>query len=205
MENFTRPTMQKNHKTKVQKLSVVETPEAIANKNNLESYLDFSSLSSIQKILLKTDGTVTLLLELWLSESIRLTKLSERVISLEQNNPSLGVPSGERVLERKILLQGETSKKNLVYAESLIVLNRLEKNFATKLLNTEETIGKLWINSKLETFREILSITQEQAGSLANYFNIESQDLLMSRTYRIFSNKTPIMLITEKFPKIFLQ
>jgi chorismate-pyruvate lyase len=205
MENFTRPTMQKNHKTKVQKLSVVETPEAIENKNNLESYLDFSSLSSIQKILLKTDGTVTLLLELWLSESIRLTKLSERVISLEQNNPSLGVPSGERVLERKILLQGETSKKNLVYAESLIVLNRLEKNFATKLLNTEETIGKLWINSKLETFREILSITQEQAGSLANYFNIESQDLLMSRTYRIFSNKTPIMLITEKFPKIFLQ
>jgi chorismate-pyruvate lyase len=205
MENFTRPTMQKNHKTKVQKFSVVETPEAIANKNNLESYLDFSSLSSIQKILLKTDGTVTLLLELWLSESIRLTKLSERVISLEQNNPSLGVPSGERVLERKILLQGETSKKNLVYAESLIVLNRLEKNFATKLLNTEETIGKLWINSKLETFREILSITQEQAGSLANYFNIESQDLLMSRTYRIFSNKTPIMLITEKFPKIFLQ
>jgi chorismate-pyruvate lyase len=46
-----------------------------------------------------------------------------------------------------------------------------------------------------------LDCGKEKANDLAEYFNIEKDDFLIFRTYRVIANHKPIMLITEKFPE----
>ncbi len=65
-------------------------------------------------------------------------------------------------------------------------------------------MGKLWKIHKIETYKEIISSFREPAGSaVAACFGISARDTLLCRTYRVFSNRKPIMIITEKFPEFF--
>ena len=55
----------------------------------------------------------------------------------------------------------------------------------------------------METFKEIIDLSQEPAGDLSEYFQINQDEKLFSRTYRVFSQGQPIMMITEKFPESY--
>jgi len=107
------------------------------------------------------------------------------------------------VLERQILLCGKTSRRNWLYADSIIVLERVEERFREKLIKSHTPIGKLWVEHKTETFKEIVTYAREQAGDLSDYFDIKREDKLLSRTYRVFSHQKPVMMITEKFPESY--
>jgi chorismate-pyruvate lyase len=148
--------------------------------------IDPSSLSPFQKILLIADGTLTNILEAFLNEPIGIVKLSEEIVSIPGDIQALEIKAGTFVLERKILLQGKTSQRNWLYAASVIVLERIEEKFREKLIKSHTPIGKLWIEHKTETFKEIFTYSREQAGNLANYFEIQKEDKLLSRTYRVF-------------------
>jgi chorismate-pyruvate lyase len=104
-------------------------------------------------------------------------------------------------MERQILLQGKTSLRNWLYADSIIVLERVEERFREKLIKSHIPIGKLWREHKTETFKEIVIYALEQAGDLSDYFDIKREDKLLRRTYRVFSDRQPVMMITEKFPE----
>jgi chorismate-pyruvate lyase len=166
-----------------------------------DSQIDPSKLGPFQKILLITDGTLTNLLEAFLNEPIGVVKLSEKIVSITTDILPLEIKAGTEVLERQILLCGKTSRRNWLYADSIIVLERVEEKFREKLIESHTPIGKLWVKHKTETFKEIVTYAREQAGNLANYFDIEREDKLLSRTYRVFSNRQPVMTITEKFPE----
>jgi len=130
-----------------------------------------------------------------------VVKLSEKIVSITADILPLEIKAGTEVLERQILLCGKTSRRNWLYADSIIVLERVEEKFREKLIESHTPIGKLWVKHKTETFKEIVTYAREQAGNLANYFDIEREDKLLSRTYRVFSNRQPVMTITEKFPE----
>jgi chorismate-pyruvate lyase len=66
-------------------------------------------------------------------------------------------------------------------------------------------MGRLWLEHRLETFKEILRMYREPAGNLASYFKIQGEAQLLCRTYLVFSNRQPIIMITEKFPEDFFQ
>jgi len=165
--------------------------------------IDLAQLSRFQRILLTTEGTLTEILEAYLFEKIEVIKLAEQLVSSGENSSSLEVVTGQELITRKILLQGKKSKQNWVYAESIIVPERLEKKFVERLTTSHTPIGKLWLEYKIEVFKEIMSSTRETAGDLSRYFPITPQDFLLSRTYRVFSNRKPIMMITEKFPETY--
>ncbi len=165
--------------------------------------LDLAGLTILQKIFLTTDGTLTKLLEVCLSEPMQLVKLSEKIISLEADLLPLEVEAGHSVIDRKILLQGEKSRHNWLYATSIIVPDRLTEPLRTELMSSTQTLGNLWLIYKLETFKEQVALIREPAAELAGYFQISRTDSLLSRVYRVFSNRTPIMLITEKFPESY--
>jgi len=165
--------------------------------------IDPAQLSPFQRVVLTTDGTLTELLEAYLFEKIHLLKLAERVVLTTQEIPALDLPVGREVIERKILLQGQLTKTNWLYAESIIVPDRLDEKFKEKLLQSQAPIGKLWLEYKVETFKEIIASTREPAKDLASYFQINRQDNLLGRTYVVFSNRQPIMMITEKFPESY--
>ncbi|NER93920.1 MAG: DUF98 domain-containing protein [Symploca sp. SIO1B1] len=169
------------------------------------SHIEPSKLSTFQRILLTTDGTLTEILEAYLFEQIKIVKLSEKLISIEQPIPHLELPSGSEVIERKILLQGKISRKNFIYAESILVPERLENNFKNELFKSQTPLGRLWLEHKMETFKEIIDSIEEAADELGFYFKIEKEERMLSRTYRVFSHRKPIMMITEKFPESYFR
>ena len=166
-------------------------------------HIDPSRLSTFQRIILTTDGTLTEILEAYLYEKIKLVKLAEALMPLASALPMLEVDAGTPVIQRRILLQGKISHRNWVYAESVIVPDRLDERYRERLLKSEESIGRLWLEHRVETFKEIVDSCRETARDCGEYFRILPTDLLLSRTYRVFSHGHPIMLITEKFPETF--
>ena len=167
------------------------------------SHIDPSKLSTFQRILLTTDGTLTEILEAYLLEKIQVVKLSEGLVSITRDLPQLELKRGSEVIERKILLQGKISRKNFIYAESILVPDRLDDNFKDELLKSKTPLGRLWLEHKIETFKEIVDSSKELAANLSAYFPINNEDNMLSRSYRVFSKRQPIMMITEKFPESY--
>lgn len=167
------------------------------------SHINPALLSTFQRIILTTDGTLTEILEAYLYEKIKLVKLAEAMLPLAERLGVLDVEAETQVIQRRVLLQGKISHRNWVYAESVIVPDRLDEIYRERLLKSEESIGRLWLEHRVETFKEIVGSGRELAGEKASYFHIRPTDLLLSRTYRVFSKGLAIMMITEKFPETF--
>ena len=173
------------------------------NQSLTRSHINPSKLSTFQRIVLTTDGTLTEILEAYLFEKIQVAKLSEGLVSITQDIPPLEVKSGSEVIERKILLRGKISRKNFIYAESILVTDRLDEKFKDELLHSRTPLGRLWLEHKYETFKEIVDTAEESAGELSFYFPIKPEEKVLSRTYRVFSKRKPIIMITEKFPESY--
>ncbi len=168
------------------------------------SHIDPSALSTFQRILLTTDGTVTDMLESYFSEQIQLIKLSETLKPIAQDIPVMQLKKGTEVIDREILLRGRISRKNYIYAESIVVIERLDEDFRNELLKTKTPIGKLWLEHRIESFKEIVDSGKEPAPEkLAHYFRIEPNINLLFRTYCVLTNRQATMMITEKFPESF--
>ena len=166
-------------------------------------YTGAPDLSSFQRILLKANGTVTAMLEAYLSEPIQVVKLSENLAKMELKLPNIKLNQEEQVIARKVLLQGKISRRNFIYADSLILINNLDERFSHQLLNTKIPIGKLWSEQKVETFKEIIDTGIEPANKLSNYFCIEPEENILFRTYSVSSQGKITMIITEKFPESY--
>ncbi len=167
------------------------------------NYTQATDINSFQRILLKANGTVTAMLEAYLSEPIQVIKLSENLAKMELELPKIKLNKEEQVIARKVLLQGKISRRNFIYADSLILINNLDERFSHQLLNTKIPIGKLWSEQKVETFKEIIDTGIEPANELSNYFSIEPEENILFRTYSVSSQGKITMIITEKFPESY--
>jgi chorismate-pyruvate lyase len=165
------------------------------------SHIDPTTLSTFQRVLLTTDGTVTDILEAYLLEQIRIVKLAEKLILSPVDNRFMDFAAGTEIIDRSVLLQGKISRKNFIYAESVIVPSRLEAAFQRELLETKTPIGKIWMEQRVETFKEIKDSALEASQDLSEYFLISPSDRLLSRTYCVYTNNQAVMMITEKFPE----
>ncbi len=182
----------------------MHSPNKNTIRGNLQTstyYIGTSNLTPFQRILMKANGTVTAMLEAYLSEPIQVVKLSENLAKIELKLPNIQLNPEEQVIARKVLLQGKKSSRNFIYADSLILINNLEERFRHQLLNTNIPIGKLWSEQKVETFKEIIDSGIEPANELSNYFGIETEENLLFRTYSVSSQGKITMIITEKFPE----
>lgn len=168
-----------------------------------QSHINPARLSPFQRILLTTDGTVTDILEAHLQEQIRLVKLSENLGPAGEPSEHMNYDADTEILKRTVLLQGKISRKNFIYAESVIVPERLSAEFKSALIDTRTPIGKIWIELRVETFKEIKGSSIENALNKAHHFQIAPNAKLLSRTYCVFTNQLPVMMITEKFPESY--
>jgi chorismate-pyruvate lyase len=165
-------------------------------KNNI----DPANLSTLQRILLSTDGTLTEILEAYFLEQIVLVKLSEHMFAAPADIAELHAYEGDQLIQRRILLQGAQTKQNYVYADSFIVVDRIDERMKQDLLDSKIPLGRLWLQHRMETFKEMMNIDSKPAGELCSYFDIAPEDRIFSRSYRVFSKRTPIIFITEIFP-----
>lgn len=157
-------------------------------------------LTRLQKILMTTDGTVTHILEAWSGERIRVEKLEHTEVMATIDDPVLGMSGPEMVIRRIILLQGAVSGQNYLYADSVMLPDRFDAGLAERLRSTDEPVGRLMVEARLETFREVLHCGQEPAGACAVHFCVDPASPLLVRTYLVILHSRPVMRITEKFP-----
>lgn len=153
------------------------------------------------RILLATDGTLTHILEAYANERIGLVKLSHSLVTDPSVRSGLGLDGDEVALRRIILLRGAESGAAYVYADSVVMLDRLPSSVAEGLLDTDIPIGKLLCACRAETYREILSAGEEHDEGVAAHFGLDGSETLVSRTYQIVHEERPIVRITEKFPR----
>jgi len=156
-------------------------------------------LTLFQKILLTTDGTVTELLGLYTGEAIRARKLAQSLgpgLAL----PHLACPADAPVLHREIVLMGVASGCAHLYAESAFVFERFSPAIRHGLLHTEQPIGLLWREARLEMHREIVDRRIERCAKTSAWFGLPPETLLLARTYLIVHGREPLGVITEKFP-----
>lgn len=173
------------------------TDETLNNKFGNTRY---GNLSLHQRIVLNNGGSLTKLLEDLFEEELQLEKLQEVVRPSEETDSLMQIEKGQQVISRKILLAGAESQINHLYAESQIIPDNLDEEFADLLLNSNIPIGKLWEMLKVETYKTLLAWGDEKADFNAVHFNIPAGDMLLYRTYLVYSKRKPVMKITEKFP-----
>jgi len=163
---------------------------------------DLDDLGVVQRLLLATDGTLTHILEAYIGERVRLVKLHQHLVTDPAERVASQLNDGERGLRRVILLRGSGSDITFVYAESLVLLDRLPPLVADGLLESEVPIGKLLWRCRAETFREITDVWERHDSGTAAHFGLGASDSLVSRKYQIVADGRPIAIITETFPKV---
>ena len=161
--------------------------------------IDPARLSPLQRILLITDGTLTEILEAHFLEPIELVKLSQQVFVSNADLPASFVAPGESVLERKIKLRGSRSRRVYVYAESLLLVDRLDRQFRAELMESDVPLGRLWHKFRLETYKELVSIGCRPAAGLDTCLDCPEDSHVLTRTYDVISARVRLMRISEYF------
>lgn len=157
-------------------------------------------LSPFQRALLVFDGSVTKLIEAYTMEPVEVIRISQAIQQLASDNSWLQVSEGTKVLARQVILRGTYSHRTHVYAVSLLVHERLPDHIKVRLGKEGPGLGRMMIDSRMETFREILWYGMERLSNLPEKVGYLADEEFLSRTYRIIVNKEPIMLINERFP-----
>lgn len=149
--------------------------------------VDFATLSPYHRCLLITDGNVTSLLEAYALEPTRTRCLDQQP---GQPTPSqvrwLCLDAGTTTVARRVVIEGVRSNAAYLSASSLLVPGRLPASFVDSLSYGQASIGTALIKAALEHRRELL------------WFN-HSRGSVASRTYRVFVQGSPVLLITEEF------
>jgi chorismate-pyruvate lyase len=167
--------------------------------------IDTAPLTRFQRLLMGADGTVTHILEAYADEPVEVVKLHQGVEVATDADLDLRLSADDEVLRRRVLLRGRHSRRPLLYAEATVAIARVERSFLDGLVGTDRPIGLLLAENRTETFREVLVMDREPAGSLGTHFAVEPTAELLFRTYRILSRRRPVMVITEKFPTDFFR
>ncbi|MBK5967040.1 4-hydroxybenzoate synthetase [Thiocystis minor] len=153
--------------------------------------LPLSLLPPFLRALLVTDGTVTKILEAYFWEPVAVDTLEQRFEIATEAVTWIDVAPGDRCLVRDARLRGTDSGSNFAEAFSLIRIDLIPPGFRQRLIDREIGIGVLIRDSGLESYREVLDVGLDQTADGA---------AAVFRTYRIFIDKQPVILITEFFP-----
>lgn len=155
--------------------------------------------SRLRAALENTNGSVTEFLEQLVGESIDARAHHHEMIVAPTSN-RLNVPEGEPLLQRAATLCGRTSGSAYVYAESLIATNRLPTSFCHRLESSIDPIGRILDEMGIAVTRTNMDVPDAFATSRPVGDELV-RDYLLARTYRIETQRKPLMVINEWFLK----
>jgi chorismate--pyruvate lyase len=159
---------------------------------------DIRDLHRDLRILIATDGTLTRMLSIVANDDIALQIIDQKPIAPSAPE-SKQLPSG-RILQRDILLRGQTSGIPYVAAESLLAIDLLPSSMVTALTKTDRTLGEVMVASGLETFKEAATVWRGALpGWVATTGYQDSRSDTLSRRYRVIIGGQPAIIITEHF------
>ena len=166
--------------------------------------INLARLTPFQRGLLVTDGTVTRFVEAYTLAPVEVALLQQAKQTLPTEHTWLQLPAGAEVISRQVVLQTHSQEESSptihTYADSLIVLQRLPTSILNGLKSDKQGLGGLLQCSGLETRRELLWCGIEVLTDLPSAIAHLEGEKFINRTYRVFANQKPLMLINEKFP-----
>ena len=120
----------------------------------------------------------------------------------------LEVVTGDKVLQREVILKGQNSNKVYASARSTVSLKHLPTEVGEALEKGEIGIGELLREKGIETYRDIFNINylsrnnnDEMLALLSSITPSEtSSDKILTRSYRIRVNGQAAIIVTEYFP-----
>jgi chorismate-pyruvate lyase len=174
----------------------------VANYDKPENVeqVNLRTLSAFQRALLVIDGTVTKFIEAVTMEPVEVKQIKQSLEQLSKRQELLLADEGTGIIARQVLLQGKYSYRLYAHASSLIVPERLPPAERSGIENSGQGLGRILNMAKTEQYRELLWYGKEYPRELPG----TKPELLargfLSRTYRIYCNNMPVMLINEKFP-----
>jgi chorismate-pyruvate lyase len=159
-------------------------------------------LSTLQRVLVTYDGTMTRLLEAFAAEPVDVLKLRQSYETpTVREVAALDVGVETPILHREVVLQGVVTGRALLHARAVLVAERLPPSMIRALEITQEPIGNLLAAHRTETFREILEVGATPAGAAGRHFSIPPTAEMIYRICRISCQRRPIVLVTEQFPR----
>ncbi len=150
-----------------------------------------SDLPPFLRALLVTDGTVTKILEAYFWEPVAVDTLEQHFEAALEPVPWIQVECGDPCLVRDARLRGTDTGRSFAEAFSLIRIELIPAGFRQRLIDREIGIGVLIRDSGLESYREVLDVGLDRTAE---------GEAAVFRTYRIFIDGQPVILITEYFP-----
>ncbi len=152
------------------------------------------------RLLLVTDGTVTELLEALTGEPIGLG-LKKQSVDRTENHPAMAPPDGHSAcLYRRITLRGEKTGQDWLYAESVILHQRLGPDARQMLEQRQIPLGAILDRQLPDNHREILDCGYRDNSAAADHLGLEKDHAFLYRVYRILVQTRPVAVITEWFP-----
>ena len=162
--------------------------------------VDPAGLSPLLRALLTIDGTVTQFLESYQAEPVQVELIDQQACAAGASATWLACEEAEAALRRRSILVGTESNRLYAFAESVIATSRLAPGMREALVAEPGGLGKIILDSALETRREALWFGSEPACELPPQVQIYGPTAFLTRSYRIFAGGLPMMQITERFP-----
>lgn len=160
-----------------------------------------AKLSKAQQLLLRTDGSVTTLLEVLTGKPVVVTTLLQQVVKADTDQAvDLDIAEGDNINYRVVVLKNEDDDRPLIYAESYTPIGRLQKDFRHDLMKADIPIGRIMTQRKIESRREIRSVEETLNEELSDLFGVPHNIPMLSRTYDIINHGMVLIRITETFP-----
>ncbi|HEY0508220.1 MAG TPA: chorismate pyruvate-lyase family protein [Blastococcus sp.] len=115
-------------------------------------------LGLLERILMTSDGTVTIMLEQIVGEPIATAGLAHSVAPVDPDTAAVLPFPVSSLIRRTTRLVGASTGTLYVRATSVFSPDALPKRVCAALRRTDEPIGRLLRRERVESFREILSI-----------------------------------------------
>ncbi|MCK9580343.1 MAG: beta-ribofuranosylaminobenzene 5'-phosphate synthase [Methanoregula sp.] len=159
-------------------------------------------ISTVQKFLLGTDGSVTQLLESVTGKKVVIRTLVQEVVPADRAAAdNLSIAEGDPVNHRIVEIKTEENGEVLIYAISDTPLARLSPEFKDDLMKADIPIGRIIRQHHIEARREILNARVTPAtDETGRVFAINKNEPVLSRQYQIIHEKKPLIFIEEQFP-----
>lgn len=174
-----------------------------AGREAIECFLPEDEIRKLDRdlrILIASNGTLTRILGIVADDEVVVQIVEQHVHGAAPQISGLEQLPGGRILQRRILLNGRSSGRSFVAAESLVAVDLLPHAITTALLETERPIGEIMASSALETFKEAADVWIGRPPdwlALAGYQT--SKPAIVARRYRVISGGQPAIIITEYF------
>jgi chorismate-pyruvate lyase len=164
--------------------------------NELEK--NIGNLSSAQKILLATDGSVTTILDVLKGHIDVNTLIQEFKNADDESARDLGIKKGD-IINYRAVVMSHNPEEPLIHAISLTPVEKLDNNFKEDLLKADIPIGRILKKYNIESRREVTHIGAEKPDEeLKKIFNTDS--IMLTRSYNIIYKDEVLIRIKETFP-----